>query len=533
MQPVLTADAMREADRLTIERFGIPGFTLMETAARGAFQAVMRRLGPPEHLRIAIFCGKGNNGGDGLALARMLYAAGATANVLLVYDDAELSDDAGRNLDLIRKLKAQDENGRLAIDRFKSPETLRKLPRPDLYVDALLGAGLSSALREPISSIVAWLNERPQPILAVDLPTGLHSDTGEVMGDAIRAAFTVTMGARKSGLLLGDGPPNAGSVEVVDIGIPRFVLKKAAGPGCAEVPADDDVQAWLPTRARDAHKYSAGLALVVGGAGGMTGAPVMASTAAARVRAGAVVCGCPQEVQATLAAKVTEVMTLALPSGPEGVDADGALEALAPRLDRTQALLVGPGLGVGQGTQDFIRTLLGSTESPAVIDADGLNALSSEWLSDHAASNHAQSSHETRPWILTPHVGEFKRLAGEEVDLADRIRTAQTYAQRWKCVLLLKGMPSIVACPDGRAYIITTGGKALATAGTGDILAGLCTGLLAQGLPPERAAVCAAHLGGAAADRYTQNRHPHSLQAMDLLDELPLVLKERFSGPSP
>ena len=520
-QPVLSADAMREADRFTIEEYGLPGFTLMETAGRRAADHIEKTYGPLDKKSATCFCGKGNNGGDGFVVARLLYSRGMRVRVFTMSGADDMREDAARNLRLLTRLADEDDTNRLAIHRFENLTQAAGFTAPDLYIDALLGTGLTSELREPVRGLVDWLNERPQPVAALDVPTGLHSDTGRALGTAVEADLTITMAALKAGLLINDGPHYAGHTEVVEIGIPGFALRRAQDqPGAGQRPTDALIRSWLPKRAHDAHKYSAGLTLVVSGSPGLTGAPVMASTAAARSGAGAVVCACQESVQPTLAGKMTEIMTLALPETEENSLApETALEALEARLEKASALLVGPGLGRRPGTQQFIRTLLTTFEGPVVIDADGLNALAghTDLLAEHAGGQ----------WILTPHAGEFKRLA-DDANLDDRLRTVQQYAERWNCILLLKGMPSLIGCPDGTTFVNPTGNTALATAGTGDVLAGLCTGLLSQGLPPRQAAACALHLGGGAAERYAARRHPNTLMAMDLLDELPPLLHERF-----
>lgn len=519
--PVLSAAAMREADRYTIEDYGIPGFTLMETAGRGAAGWIEANYGPVQGRTVACYCGKGNNGGDGLVVARLLYERGARVRVLLPGDAEGMSEDAARNLRLLRALDVHDADGRLDLLPFEGPDRLEALPPADLHVDALLGTGLTSELRDPIRGLVAWLNEQPQPTVALDVPTGLNSDDGTVLGTAVEADLTVTMGALKAGLLLGDGPRVAGRVEVVAIGIPDFAFEEVArAPGCAYRTTDGAVRAWLPRRTHDAHKYSVGLALVVGGAPGMTGAPVMAASAAARAGAGYVMCACHEAIQPTLALKMTEVTTVPLPPSGDGVDPDGALDALRERLEKARALLIGCGLGRHPETQRFVRALLQQVDLPVVVDADGLNAL--------AGHTDLIARHARGRWILTPHAGEFKRLAGDDVDLTDRLRTARRFAEAWNCVLVLKGLPSVTACPDGRVFVNGTGNPALATAGTGDVLAGLCTGLLAQGMPAAEAAAAALHLGGAAADRYTRRHGARTMIATDLLAQLPRVLHERF-----
>ncbi|GIV59966.1 MAG: bifunctional NAD(P)H-hydrate repair enzyme Nnr [Rhodothermaceae bacterium] len=518
--PVLTAEAMRAADQFTIETFGLPGLTLMETAGRGAAACIATRFGPLRNRRVVIFCGKGNNGGDGLVVARVLFEHGTRLDVVTLAEEDEMSADAAHNLRLLRRLEANDPAGRLRLFRWREASDFARFEGADLYVDALLGTGQTSAPRPPLDDIVRRLNTLPAPRVALDLPTGLHSDTGVVPGEAVRATMTVTMGALKTGLLLGEGPAYAGHVEVVEIGIPSFVLERVRkAPGCALLATDEAVRSRLPVRPHDAHKYSVGLALVVGGSPDFTGAPVMAAEAAARVGSGFVVCACPASVRPAVAAHLTEVTTLALPDDADGLTPAGH-DVLAERLAKARALLVGPGLGRRPGTGAFVRTLLQETRLPAVIDADGLFALAghTEWLARRAGGR----------WLLTPHAGEFKRLAGDDADLTDRIRTAQTYAERWNVVLLLKGAPSVVACPDGTAYVAPTH-PALATAGSGDVLAGLCVGLIAQGLPPAEAAVAALHLGRAAAEHYTARHDARSMVASDLLRVLPSVLHERFS----
>ncbi len=525
--PALTADAMREADRYTIEEYGLPSFTLMESAGRGCAEHIQNAYGPLDGEAVVVLCGKGNNGGDGLVVARRLLTAGARVHVVLTSAPDELSGDAAQNLSLLRQLGEDETAPRLTTERLDDLDALTETVAPlapRLYVDALLGTGLTSDVREPIRSLVEWVNERDAPTVALDIPTGLHSDTGTVLGVAVRADRTVTMAAPKVGLRIGEGPTRAGPVEVVDIGIPPFVLDRAAEqPGCVRQTTDEAVRAWWPERAPDAHKYSVGTALVVGGAPRFTGAPVMAAKAAGRSGAGYVRCACPETIQPTLAGALTTVPTLPLPTEGGGALAPAAaLDALAESLDTADALLVGPGLGRAPQTEQFVRRLVQEADTPLVVDADGLNALAGP-LDELAA-------HVDGPWILTPHAGEFRRLVGEEVDLTDRVHVAQTYAERWGAVCLLKGAPSIVAGPDGRAFVGSITTPAFATAGTGDVLAGQGVGLLAQGVPPVEAAAAALHVGGAAAERYGATHDSRSMVATDLLDMIPRVAAERFAS---
>lgn len=531
---LLTASAMREADRITIEEFGLPGFTLMETAGRGATEAVLDAFGPPEAMRAVIFCGKGNNGGDGLVVARHLVEQGAQVHVVLTSPKAELRDDPAHNLELLETLQENSETARnrLAITRLSDEETnhgalapsldeLAAEVRPTLYIDALLGTGLTSDVREPIRSVVEWLNRQNAPTVALDIPTGLHSDTGAVLGVCVEADATITMAAMKAGLVVGGGASRTGRVRVVDIGMPRYVLDHVATePGCALRTNDADLRAWWPQRSVDAHKYSVGMTLVVGGAPGYTGAPVMASQAAARAGSGYVACACPASIQPALAQKMTAVPTISLPEeASDGGLAPGLADVLADRLEKARAALIGPGLGRAPSTQHAVRELLAETDLPLVVDADGLNSIAGVLGSDDSPFSPGGQ------WILTPHAGELERLVGDSLDLTDRIAVARRYAETWEVVLLLKGHPSVAADPDGRVFVGGAGGPALATAGTGDVLAGLCAGFLAQGLEPIHAAAAAMHLGGRAAEHFAQGADPRTLQATDLLDHLPAAAR--------
>jgi len=524
--PALTAEAMRAADRYTIDEYGIPSFTLMEVAGRGCAEHIRDAYGPLDGEAVVVLCGKGNNGGDGLVVARHLLTSGARVHVVLTSAPDDLSGDAARNLSLLRQHDGDEAAGALTIEGLDDLDALMDTIdalHPRLYVDALLGTGLTSDVREPMASLVGRVNERDVPTVAVDVPTGLHSDTGAVLGVAIRADRTVTMAAPKVGLLVGAGPVRAGTIEVVDIGIPPFVLDRVAEqPGCVRQTTDAAVRAWWPARRHDAYKYSVGTALVVGGASQFTGAPVMAAKAAGRSGAGYVTCACPETVQSTLAGSLTTIPTHPLPTGKSGGIVPGAgLDALDEALEKADALLVGPGLGRAPQTEQFVRRLVQETDPPLVVDADGLTAL--------AGHMDALADQVDSPWILTPHAGEFRRLAGEDVDLTDRIRVAQRYAERWGAVCLLKGAPSIVAGPEGRAFVGSITTPALATAGTGDVLAGQCVGLLAQGVPPVEAAATALHVGGAAAKRYEATHDSRSMAATDLLDMIPRVAAERFA----
>ena len=332
--------------------------------------------------------------------------------------------------------------------------------------------------------------------------------------------MTVAMGGLKTGLLLNDASTFSGVVNVAEIGVPSSVIREEADAFRA---TDVWVNAALPRRAPNAHKYSSGRVLAVVGSRLFTGAAVLASTAAYRIGAGAVVCCTPESARATVDALVPEVMVAAQQESEEGTLAITAYDDITSRLEKCDAVLLGSGLGRSRETARLVEALLRRIDCPAVIDADGLNAFAGRTEKLAELSN--------RRFVLTPHMGEFKRLVGEDdIDESDRIGLARTFSATWNAVVVLKGMPSIVGTPGGRVFIGPPGNPALATAGTGDVLAGSIVGLLAQGLEPEDAAVCALHVGTAAAESYTATHGVSSMMASDLLAAIPIVLHKRFSA---
>lgn len=515
--PVMTATSMREADAFAIENLRMGSLTLMETAGRACAATAVEMLRASGGVHATVLCGKGNNGGDGYVVARQLILHGFAVRVVSTAGRDELSPDARQQFRLLEELAREVAPDVLALEEYAVGTW--NASASDLWIDALLGTGLSEDLREPYLTIVKRISDADVPVLAVDIPTGIEADTGRALGAAVKADVTVTMGAVKAGMLFGDGPEHCGRIEVAEIGIPRSALADKAS---ASMTTDLAVARWLPQRAPDAHKYTAGMVLVIGGSEGMTGAPVLTARAAARSGAGYVMVACPESVQPTLATKLTTVTSVGLPVAPDGgIDAERAIARLRQPLERATAVALGPGLGRSESTIDFVDRLLRDLDKPVVIDADALYALSqrTELLERSAKPS----------WILTPHRGEFARLVHGDSVSTNPIEEAREYASRWKCTLLLKGMPSVVASAEGRTFVGGAGSNALATAGTGDVLTGLSASLSAQGLAPHLSAAAALHLGGAASDAYVARSGAASMIATDLIRILPRLLKTRFN----
>lgn len=506
LQPLLSADGMRAADLATIEDWGVPGRVLMETAARAACDAIAARH-PIDNARVTVLAGPGNNGGDALVVARVLAVRGAHVRCLTLDPETEADGDRGANLALLRRLG--DTSDRIEVVPFSDIGQAANAPA-DFVVDGLLGIGARGDLREPFDTLCAWANRQDAPVVALDVPTGLDATSGLAAEHTVRADLTVTFGACKTGLALGDGPQVAGEVVVAEIGIPE--AETAAAAAAWRAPA-----AWagdrLPRRAADAHKYSAGRALCIVGSRTFTGAAVLSTAAAYRAGAGAVVAAVPEAASPTVDARNAEVMVDVQPQTDAGTLAEAALDALLARAETADAVLVGCGLGRDTETDRLVRALVRAADAPLVLDADGLGAFAG--AADALAKRPC-------PLVLTPHLGELRRLLGDDTfDPDDRVEAVRDLAARWGAVLVLKGMPSVVGLPDGRVIVGPPGEPALATAGTGDVLAGTIVGLLAQGLGAPEAAVCALHLGAVAARLWTDEHGAAGLVASDLVERLP------------
>ncbi|HEX9951918.1 MAG TPA: NAD(P)H-hydrate dehydratase [Rubricoccaceae bacterium] len=506
LTPILTRDGMRAAEAATIERWDLPARVLMESAGRAAAAVVADLIGTPAG-RVAVLCGPGDNGGDGLVVARVLHARGVDVTVVALNAPRESPGRAANRRLAERLAEAAPASFRLApVDEAHGPF--------DAVVDALLGIGATGELRPEVARLAAWIAEQGAPTVALDVPTGVDAATGAAVAGAVRADVTVTFGALKAGLLLGAGAALAGRRVTVEIGVPASEIEAHAA---AHRATDAWVRTHLPRRAADAHKYSAGRAVAIVGSRPYSGAAVLATTAALRAGAGAVVCCTPASVQATLDVHSAEVMVEACPETSAGTLTLAAFDVITERLAAADAALVGCGLGRAPETARLVRTLLRRVRVPVVLDADGLRAF---------AGHDGQFA--DRPGgaslVLTPHLGELRALVGDDrYAPADRLTAVRDLAVRWNAVVVLKGMPSVVGVPDGRVFVGPPGAPALATAGSGDTLAGTITAFLAQGVPAPEAAVCALHVGTEAA-RVAGGPAGVGVVASDLVAAIPAAL---------
>lgn len=494
LEPLPDAELMRATDAWAVEQRGIPPLELMERAGSGLADEVARRA--PDG-RVVVVCGGGNNGGDGLVAARLLRERGREVGVLCTASPDDLRGDARANLERLPGPPAQ-------------PFAPGALADAAVAVDAVLGTGFSGGPREPAAAAIEAMNAAGAPVVCADVPSGVDASTGRVEGAAVRAQATVTFHAAKPGLHIAPGKRFAGAVSVVDIGIP------GGAPGKAQIGLIlPRILDEIPSRHAGSTKFSEGAVAVVGGSGGLTGAPRMASEAATRAGAGYVTALVPASQQLVFELALLEAMTRGLP------DADGAMtpDALGPALsalERVDAVVVGPGIGRAEGTVELARALAAQAPVPLLLDADGLNAHAGR-LKELAGRDEAT--------VLTPHAGELARLL--ETD-SETVESARLDHVRWAAeaagaVVVLKGDDTLVARPGGPVAVSSGGSPALATAGTGDVLSGVIGAMLAKGLPAFTAACAGVCLHAAAGAQAARTRSPDAVIARDVIEALAIV----------
>ncbi len=509
LPPIVTAAEMSEIDRYTISEIGIPGRVLMENAGRAATEIILRKWSELSGRRIAIVCGKGNNGGDGLVVARCLNERGAGCSVFLLGKKAEVRGEALANLQVAEKLG-------LPIFEVIEESQLPDFSLYTLLVDAILGTGSRGNLEALLARAVERMNASGRPTVALDLPTGVNADTGEVIGSCIRVAMCVAFGAAKRGLLFSPGREYAGEVHVARIGFPQRAVE-AANIKTHRL-NEMAMRTWLPLRTPDAFKNRVGQILVIAGSHGFGGAARLTSLATLRAGAGLVVLAIPGSLVPAMEASAAEVIKLSLPEENGAMSLDAKF-ALADRLEWAEVVAIGPGLGTETGAQTLVKHVLSTFQKPIVLDADGLNVLAS----------HPERIREAGgPMILTPHPGELARLIdiGTEEIKKNPIEIARQAASDFRQTLVLKGAPTVIASADGEVLINSTGNPGMATAGSGDVLTGLIAGLLAQMEHDDpaallRAAALGVYLHGLSGDYAREALGEWSMLAGDILENIP------------
>ncbi len=508
---VVTAAQMRDLDTRTTADFGIPSMILMENAGRAVFEAALDMLdGNLGKKKILIACGPGNNGGDGFVAARYLLKAGADPSIVYYGDRSRATGDALENIKIAEALKIRIE---------RNPDTVSDALFHGEYcliIDALLGTGAKGRPKPPFDSVITRINEMHDdfaiPVLSVDIPSAVDSDTGAVPGVAINADVTVTFALPKIGLVTYPGASHAGNLIVADIGIPTALTDNPI-----EAPVylnNSSVAAHLSyPRPTDAHKGTYGHVAIVAGSEGMTGAATLAAMGALRIGAGLVTVLVPESLNDIMEIKLTEAMTIPVPEGRTRAFGIDSLDAVMSYVNKWDAVVVGPGFGRDDDTVDFTLELLRSLKKPAIIDADALYAIAQDLdvLQECKA-----------PLVITPHPGEMATLLGttsEQVQ-SNRLDTARAFATENNITVVLKGAGSVIAAPDGRVHINPTGTPGMATGGTGDVLSGMIGGLLAQDDDAVVDANAAVYIHGLAGEIAATKLGEASMLASDLADSI-------------
>ncbi|MCH9031199.1 MAG: NAD(P)H-hydrate dehydratase [candidate division Zixibacteria bacterium] len=509
---LVTAELMRQIDDATIEGKDnlcqpVPSLELMENAGRAVAEAIYEDFfEDAKKKRVAIFCGKGNNGGDGLVIARYLAEMGALVTVYLLAERDELSDDARANYDRIAKSKA----------KLKVVDEIADMPErliADLQIDAILGTGFKGAPRGLALDLISYINSQDLPTCTVDNPSGLNIDTGSALGEVVNCERSYSLALPKRGHYISPGRELAGIVRTAPIGIPDKVVESFDIKENLITP--EMVAEFLPVRRPDAHKGEFGRLFLLVGSAGLTGAGALAAEGAMRSGCGVATLGCPDTLEHIYEIKLTEAMTLGLPSvGKKGAL---ALRALGPALEKVRksdSVVIGPGLGLHRDTQELVRRIVWKLPKPSVLDADALTALSKD-------TSALKSEHPVH--VLTPHAGEFTRLTGKDIpaDFEQKLELIREVALEFNCVLILKGSPTLIANTNGQVYLNPTGNAGMATGGSGDVLAGMIGSFLAQGVSPVHAAIVGVYLHGLAGDIAANEVGQRSLIAGDLIECLP------------
>lgn len=504
------------------------GMVLMELAGLGASKMLLDLMeGMPA--AVTIICGRGNNGGDGLVVARHLLRAGVEVNVFIIGSE---KDNYSQDHLINRKIVEGMDVDIYFIDDKDLDPLKASIEDTSAIVDAILGTGLDRNIEGITDEIISIINESARPVLAIDLPSGLNSDTGQIMGNAVQAAATATFGSIKPGLLCHPGTLIAGEIRLIDIGLPMpesLPEEMIDALPQLEIPrwwlaTAFDVSTKLPERAADSHKGTFGQILLVAGSNGMAGAAMMSARSSLRSGAGLAILATAKSLVHSLPAE--EIIYRPLTETASGTIAKDALKELEHDMERAQVMVIGPGLSSNEETIDFIHELMKKVRVPCVVDADGLNAI---------AENPKIMTETEGGFVFTPHPKELSRLMGKPTSeiQSDRIRSAQEASKRFGATIVLKGANTIVATPDDDVFIIPTGNNGMATAGSGDVLTGIIAGFLAQGMNTTWAAVAGAYIHGAAGDLAAAEFGEDGMVAGDILGYLPLTIKVIRDGTFP
>ena len=509
---LVTAEQMRGLDNTAINNYKVPSLELMENAGRRSVEIIIDRYGDPLGKHVAIFVGPGNNGGDGLVIARLLAARLARPVVFLLLPSDKLKGDSAHNYSRLLELPVEIVE---VTDETNLPGAAAKLANCRIVVDAIFGTGLTREITGIFAAAIRTINEAACPVVAVDIPSGINTDSGDSLGISVQADITVTFGQAKIGQVIHPGREYTGFLAVVDIGIPEKAVSEA---DIRLELLENKVGKWLPVRVPTSHKGSFGHLLIVAGSMGKTGAALLCGSGGLRSGTGLVTLCIPYELNSIIESGLWEAMTVPLQSAAQGILSIEDYTVIRESLLGKQALVVGPGIGTAKETAELIETLYCEIEAPMLVDADGLNILAADTTLLKKAAGQR---------ILTPHPGEMARLTGLTTSaiLKNRFEITREFSTKHNVHVVLKGADTLVCDPKGKMAINPTGNPGMAAGGMGDVLAGLIGGFLAQGLSPWQACCLGVYSHGLAGDRLAEQTSAGYL-ASELADQIPFVLED-------
>ena len=504
MKKACYAQEMRDIDRAAEEIGGVPSIVLMENAAISVIDELKKDFPDILNRSVAVFCGKGNNGGDGFAIARHLHNMGVETRVFLVCGN-NVKGDAEINFDIINRMGVDIE----AVADTENFDYIIKAH--DIIIDAIFGTGIHGEIGGIAAEIIALINENAKYTLSVDVPSGINSDTGEICGVCVRADKTVTFAAYKIGMFKYPAADCCGEIAVKGISIPQYIIDRQGGS--INVTDAEFVRENIPARENNSQKGDYGKVLIIAGSRSMTGAAYLAAQSAVTAGSGLVTLGLCEELNSIMEVKTTEAMTLPLKGENGHISAD-AVNLILDKLNGFDAVLIGPGLGRSGDIERILEQVLKYSKIPVVVDADGINA---------AARNMDMLKNSSCPVIFTPHAVEMSRLTGYDKDYIEenRFEVSAEFAEKYGASILLKGHHTLVTAPDGIQYINITGNPGLATGGSGDVLAGILVSLAARGADETCAAAMAAYIHGLAGDIAAVKYSMESVTAQRVMECIP------------
>ncbi len=509
---VSNVDEMRAMDRYAVKQLGISEAILMENAGQAAASVLSKEIGVRDR-KIVIFCGAGNNGGDGFVVARKIHADGGSAKVYLLGDPEKLRGAARKNLEILAKLPVE----------VRPAESIKKIKMDVLHchgiVDAIFGTGLDREISGLYREVIALINAGGKKVLSLDIPSGVNGDTGQIMEVAVQADYTVTFGLPKIGVMLYPGYERCGKIYVCHISFPPSLYD------CADIKIQVNLPAALPSRDKNAHKGSMGEALFIAGAGGYFGAPYFSAMSFLKAGGGYARLAAPRSLVSFIARKGSEIVFIPQKETASGSIALENKKSLIDLCEKMDMVVIGPGLSLDPETQQLVRELVQTIKAPVLIDGDGITAVSADLKVVRKRK---------APTILTPHLGEMARMTGKSTTDIDRqkITVLQKTASDLGALIVLKGAHSLIGCPDGQVFINLSGNSGMATAGSGDVLTGAIAAMFGLGLPLEEAVKKGVFIHGFAGDLAAAKKGEDGITARDILDHLPQAVKQDREGPA-